>query len=85
MDVAATFVAAVGTVVALWGLTRGEFKALRGEIRTEISEVRTEIGGLRTEVRSDLQALGDKVDRVFLELLHHVQQGHPHGPPNEAA
>jgi hypothetical protein len=107
MDVAATFLAAVGTVVAVWGLWRSEFKALRGEIgalRTEVrgdvnqlatdlrgemgelrSELRGEIGELRAEMRADSRALGEKMDRVFTELLHHVQQGHPHGPPNQAA
>jgi hypothetical protein len=76
--VAAVFIAAIGTVVALWGLQRGEFKALRGEIRGEINE-------LRLEMRADNRALSDKIDRVLLELLHHVQHGHPHGPPNQAA
>ncbi len=121
MEVVTTFIAAVGVVIALWGLLRGEFKSLRGEmaqlgtglrgemgqLRTELkgemAEVRGEMGLLRSElraemselrgelradvadVRTDVRTLGEKVDLVFVELLHHVQQGHPHGPPNQAA
>jgi hypothetical protein len=114
MDLVTVFVGAVGTVVALWGLLRGEFKGLRGEmgklatglrgemgklgtdlrgemtqlrgeVRADIAELRGEVRADASDVRTDMRALGEKVDRVFTELLHHVQQGHPHGPPNQAA
>lgn len=64
---------------------RGKTAKLPGELRVEMSELRAELHADVLEVRRDLRALGEKIDRVFSELLHHVQERHPYGPPSQVA